>query len=108
MYWFNLALDVTVPICGNASQRYHGPAAMTVRENISNSVDYIYSKIWADNEGRNRAGMVLVQDQRIFAAREVMKSTPARADTWSPAVAAASSAASTAAAWAIPCCAMSR
>jgi L-asparaginase len=73
MYWFNLALDVTVPICGNASQRYHGSSSNDGPRNISDSVDYIYSKIWADNEGRNRAGMVLVQDQRIFAAREVTK-----------------------------------
>lgn len=73
MYWFNLALDVTVPICGNAAQRYHGAASNDGPRNISDSVDYLYSKIWADSEGRNRAGMVMLQDQRIFAAREVTK-----------------------------------
>ena len=73
MYWFNLALDVTVPICGNAAQRYHGASSNDGPRNISDLVDYLYSKIWADNEGRNRAGMVLLQDQRIFAAREVTK-----------------------------------
>ena len=73
MYWFNLALDVTVPICGNASQRYHGSSSNDGPRNISDSVSYLHSKIWADNDGRNRAGMVMVQDQRIFAAREVTK-----------------------------------
>ena len=73
MYWFNLAMDVTVPICGNASQRYHGQISNDGPKNITDSVDYLHSKIWADSDGRNRAGMVLIQDQRVFAAREVMK-----------------------------------
>ena len=73
MYWFNLAMDVTVPICGNASQRYHGEISNDGPKNITDSVDYLYSRVWADAEGRNRAGMVLIQDQRVFAAREVMK-----------------------------------
>ena len=42
-------------------------------KNIVDSVDYLYSRVWADDNGRNRAGMVLVQDQRVFAARDVMK-----------------------------------
>jgi hypothetical protein len=29
--------------------------------------------VWADENGRNRAGMVLVQEQQIFAARDVQK-----------------------------------
>jgi L-asparaginase len=73
MYWFNLALDVTVPICGNASQRYHGEISNDGPKNIADSVEYLSSKVWADSDGRNRAGMVLIQDQRVFAAREVMK-----------------------------------
>lgn len=73
MYWFNLAMDVTVPICGNASQRYHGEISNDGPKNITDSVQYIHSKVWADADGRNRAGMVLIQDQRVFAAREVMK-----------------------------------
>lgn len=73
MYWFNLALDVTVPICGNASQRYHGEISNDGPKNIADSVEFLSSKVWADRDGRNRAGMVLIQDQRVFAAREVMK-----------------------------------
>ncbi|HWE72743.1 MAG TPA: asparaginase domain-containing protein [Stellaceae bacterium] len=73
MYWFNLALDVTVPICGNASQRYHGEISNDGPKNIADSVEFLHSKVWADRDGRNRAGMVLIQDQRVFAAREVTK-----------------------------------
>ena len=73
MYWLNLAADVTVPICGNASHRYHGQISNDGPKNITDSVDFIYSRIWADSEGRNRVGAVLIQDQRVFAAREVMK-----------------------------------
>lgn len=73
MYWLNLAIDATVPVCGNAAQRYHGMISNDGPKNITDSVDYIYSKVWADADGRNRAGMVLIQDQRVFAAREVTK-----------------------------------
>jgi hypothetical protein len=41
--------------------------------NIVDSLIYIGSKIWADEHGRNRAGVVVIQEQRAFAAREVMK-----------------------------------
>jgi hypothetical protein len=73
LYWFNLALDVAVPICGNASHRYHGQISNDGPQNIVDSVEYIFSRVWADREGRNRAGVVLIEDQRIYAAREVMK-----------------------------------
>jgi len=73
VYWFNLALDITVPLCGNASQRYHGQIGNDGPKNLADSVDWIFSSVWADDEGRNRAGVVMVQDQRVFAAREVTK-----------------------------------
>ncbi|MGB6535792.1 MAG: asparaginase domain-containing protein [Xanthobacteraceae bacterium] len=73
LYWFNLSLDVTVPICGNASHRYHGQNSNDGPQNIVDSVDYIYSRVWADRDGRNRAGVVLIESQRVFAAREVIK-----------------------------------
>src|SRR5258708_11251846 len=37
----------------------------------SDSVEYIASRIWADAEGRNHAGMVLIAEQRVYAARDV-------------------------------------
>src|SRR5262247_2602382 len=73
MYWLNLLVDTTVPICGNASQRPHGQLSNDGDKNIVDSVDYIVSRVWADESGRNRAGVVLVQDQQVFAARDVQK-----------------------------------
>src|SRR6267378_7386524 len=46
---------------------------MTGRRNIVDSVDYIASRVWADEQGRNQAGAVLIQEQRVFAARAVQK-----------------------------------
>jgi L-asparaginase len=73
MYWFNLVLDTTLPVCGNAAQRPHGQISNDGPKNIVDSVDYIASRVWADEQGRNLAGMVLIQEQRVFAARDVMK-----------------------------------
>jgi L-asparaginase/Glu-tRNA(Gln) amidotransferase subunit D len=73
LYWFNLLLDTTLPICGNAAQRPQGQISNDGPKNIVDSVDYICSRVWADDNDRNRAGMVLIHEQRVFAAREVMK-----------------------------------
>jgi L-asparaginase/Glu-tRNA(Gln) amidotransferase subunit D len=72
-YWFNLLLDTTVPLCGNAAQRPQGEISNDGPHNIVDSLLYIGSKVWADDKGRNRAGVVLIQEQRAFAARDVMK-----------------------------------
>src|SRR2546426_1134911 len=45
----------------------------TLFRSIVDSVEYIVSRVWADEAGRNRAGVVLVQDQQVFAARDVQK-----------------------------------
>ena len=73
IYWFNLLIDTTVPICGNAAQRPHGMISNDGPKNIVDSVDYITSRVWADEQGRNQAGTVLIQEQRVFAARAVQK-----------------------------------
>jgi L-asparaginase len=73
IYWLNLLVDTTLPICGNASQRPHGQVSNDGDKNIVDSVEYIVSRVWADEAGRNRAGVVLVQDQQVFAARDVQK-----------------------------------
>ncbi len=73
IYWFNLLLDTTLPIAGNAAQRPHGQISNDGPKNIVDSVEYIESRIWDDGSGRNRAGMVLIQEQQIFAARDVQK-----------------------------------
>jgi L-asparaginase len=73
IYWFNLLLDTKLPICGNAAQRPHGMISNDGPKNIVDAIDYIASRVWQDEEGRNRAGAVLIQEQRIFAARAVQK-----------------------------------
>ena len=73
IYWFNLLIDATVPICGNAAQRPHGMISNDGPKNIVDSIEYIASRVWQDDEGRNKAGAVLIQEQRVFAARAVQK-----------------------------------
>jgi L-asparaginase len=72
-YWFNLLIDTTRPICCNAAQRPQGQLSADGPANIVDSVRFIKSRIWADTEGKNRAGTVVIQEQQFFAAREVMK-----------------------------------
>jgi hypothetical protein len=72
-YWLNLLIDTTVPIVGNASQRAHGAVGNDGDRNIIDAVDYIVSRIWADERGRDTIGVVVMQDEQIFTAREVQK-----------------------------------
>jgi hypothetical protein len=72
-YWLNLLLDTSVPVCANASQRLHGQLSNDGDRNIVDSVEYITSRVWADDAGHNRAGVVLVQDQQVFYSRDVQK-----------------------------------
>ena len=72
-YWFSLLIDTTLPICGNAAQRPQGQISNDGPANIVDSVNFISSGVWADEEGRNRCGAVVIQEQQIFAAREVAK-----------------------------------
>ena len=73
IYWLNLLVDTTLPICGSAAQRAQGMISNDGPKNLVDSVDFIVSRVWADENGRNRAGLVLVQEQQIFAARDVQK-----------------------------------
>ena len=34
---------------------------------------YLTSRVWADAEGRNRAGVVLIQEEQVFYSRDVQK-----------------------------------
>jgi L-asparaginase len=72
-YWLNLLIDTTVAIVGNASQRAHGAVSNDGDRNIIDAVDYIVSRIWADGSGRDSVGVVVIQDEQIFTAREVQK-----------------------------------
>ena len=73
IYWLNLLIDTTVPIVGNSSQRPHGAIGNDGDRNIVDSVDYITSKIWADEQGRDCIGAVAILDEQIFTARDVQK-----------------------------------
>jgi L-asparaginase/Glu-tRNA(Gln) amidotransferase subunit D len=65
LYWFNLVLDVDLPLVGCASQRPHGQLANDGDRNIVDAVDLVLSG--------ERLGVVALQDERIFAAREFKK-----------------------------------
>lgn len=91
-YWLNLLIDTTIPLCGNASQRPHGALANDGDRNLVDSVDYIRSRIWADTQGVDTIGAVLVQDEQIFASRDAQKADAGRAGSSRPAGTAASSA----------------
>ncbi len=72
-YWLNLLIDTAAPICCNAAQRPHGQISNDGPQNIVDSLVYLASRIWADAEGKNRVGVIVLQEQRFFAAREVAK-----------------------------------
>jgi hypothetical protein len=73
IYWLNLLIDASVPIVGNSSQRPHGAVGNDGDRNIVDSVDYISSRIWADESGRDSVGAVAILDEQIFTARDVQK-----------------------------------
>jgi hypothetical protein len=73
IWWFNLLIDTTLPICGNSAQRPQGMISHDGPKNIVDSVAYIASRVWADDKGHDKAGAVMIQEQRIFAARAVQK-----------------------------------
>jgi len=62
-----------LPICGNAAQRPQGQISADGPANIVDSARFIRSRLWADEQGRNRCGVVVIQEQQLFAAREVTK-----------------------------------
>jgi L-asparaginase len=72
-YWLNLLIDTTVPIAGNSSQRPHGALANDGDRNIVDSVEYITSRIWADESGKDCVGAVAILDEVIFTSRDVQK-----------------------------------
>jgi hypothetical protein len=72
-YWFNLLIDTDKIICGNSAQRPQGQISADGPANIVHSVAFIESGIWKDEKGKNRCGVVAIQEQQIFASREVAK-----------------------------------
>lgn len=72
-YWLSLLIDTKLPIAANSAHRNRGLVSADGDGNILDSIDYINSKVWADEEGRNRLGTVMVQDEVIYSSREVEK-----------------------------------
>jgi L-asparaginase len=73
IYWLNLLIDTKVPLVGNASQRPHGSLGNDGDLNIVQSVDYLASRVWADEGGSDSVGAVVIQEKQIFTARDVQK-----------------------------------
>jgi len=74
VYWLNLLIDTKVPIVANAAQRPNRTVSADGPHNIVDSVNYIVSRIWSDADGNDALGAVMIQDEQIFAARQVQKS----------------------------------
>ncbi|MBI2821817.1 MAG: asparaginase [Acidobacteria bacterium] len=72
-YWLSLLIDTTVPIVANSSQRAHTSVGNDGDRNVIDSAEYILSKAWADGEGRDDLGAVVIQDEQIFASRQIEK-----------------------------------
>ena len=74
IYWLNLLIDTRAPIVACASPDYpHGSLGAGGDRHILDAVRYIESGIWADGEGVDRVGAVLLSADRIFTARDVQK-----------------------------------
>ncbi len=74
IYWLNLVIDTTVPLIASAAGRYNRTVSADGAGNIVDAVDYIISGIWRNQNGKNKLGAVMIQDEQIFAARQVQKS----------------------------------
>ena len=72
-YWMSLLIDTMLPIACNSAARPQGQISNDGPVNIVDSVNYIRSRIWADSAGRNKLGVVAIQDRQFFAARELTK-----------------------------------
>lgn len=72
-YWMSLLIDTKKPIACCAAQRPQGQISNDGPHNILDATRYIASRVWADGAGANRLGVLLVQEQQFFAAREVAK-----------------------------------
>jgi hypothetical protein len=72
-YWLSLMVDTTLPITANSAHRNRGEISPDGDGNILQSVNFILSKVWADEQGRNMLGTVLVQDEIIYSSREIEK-----------------------------------
>jgi len=76
IYWFNLVIDSDAMLVGVVANRANRMPSPDAPGTIVDAVDFVLSNVWRDAEGHNRIGAVVVQDQRITAAREAIKEAP--------------------------------
>jgi L-asparaginase/Glu-tRNA(Gln) amidotransferase subunit D len=72
-WWLNLLIDTEAPIAACASQRAHGAVGNDGDRNIIDAVNYLTSGQWADAEGRDALGAVVVMDQLVVGSRAIQK-----------------------------------
>ena len=97
-YWFNLLIDTTLPICGNAAQRPQGQMSNDGPANIVSSLEFIQSKIWADEQGSTKPASSFCRNSRRLPRAKSPRSMRGPAVIARRAAMAASSAASATAA----------
>ncbi len=74
LYWLNIVIDTSLPIVGTVAQRTLRELSADGPRNIVDAVDYIASAQWADTDGKDELGAVLIEAESIFASRQVQKS----------------------------------
>jgi L-asparaginase len=72
-YWLSIMIDTPLPIALNSAHRNRGEISPDGDGNIEQSINYILSKVWAGENGKDQLGAVMVQDEIIYSAREVEK-----------------------------------
>ena len=73
VYWLSLVIDTDALIVGTAAQRPNHRLSADGHQTVVDAVDFILSDAWRDESGHNRTGAVVIEDQQVFAAREVVK-----------------------------------
>jgi hypothetical protein len=74
VYWLNLVVDTRRPIVACASPDFaHATLGAGGDRHVLDAVRYIESGIWADDEGVDRIGAVLLSAEQVFTARDVQK-----------------------------------
>lgn len=76
IYWFNLVIDTDAPIVGVIANRPNRLPSNDGPATVIDAIDFVLSDAWREADGHNRVGDVVVQDQRITAAREAIKEAP--------------------------------
>ena len=74
LYWLNIITDTSLPVVGTVAQRTLRDLSSDGPRNIVDSVDYILSRQWADTDGMDELGAVLIAAETIISSREVQKS----------------------------------